>query len=68
MNSNLDKDPKSDFAINIAQQFVDLINGLYGKEQANLKHAIWEKGFKKDRMEGEIFLTPEMVEWLDSDE
>ena len=65
IHSNLKADPKSDFGINIAKQSMDLINGLYGKDHANLRHSIWEKGFKKGQMDGEHSLAPEIVTWLD---
>lgn len=63
--SSLGKDPKSELGIGIAKRVMDLVNGLYGKEHANLKHSVWEKGFKKGQMEGGHFLAPEIVDWLD---
>lgn len=65
IHGNLNKSPESKFGIDIAKQVMDLINGLYGKENANLKNSIWEKGFKKGLMEGDQFLEPEIVSWLD---
>jgi DNA-binding transcriptional MerR regulator len=64
--ANLSQDPKSSVGINIAKQVMDLINGLYGEEFANLRSTIWEKGFKKGHMEGDHHMSPEMVAWLDS--
>ena len=66
VRSNLDKDPKSEFGNQMAKQIMDLVGGLYGKEYANLRHSIWEKGFKKGKMDGDRALEPEMVAWLDS--
>ena len=51
IRSHLDRDPKSEFGIMIAKQAMDMINDLYGREHANLKHSIWEKGFKKGQMD-----------------
>jgi len=65
INTNLDQDPKSEFGKNIAKQVMDLINGLYCKEHANLKHSIWNKGFKKDKMDKEHSLNLKSVAWLD---
>jgi DNA-binding transcriptional MerR regulator len=65
IRSNLDKDPKSEFGGMMAKQIMDLIGGLYGKENANLRHSIWEKGFKKGKMDGDRALEPEIVHWLD---
>ncbi len=65
IKSNFDQDPKSEFGLNIAKQAMDLINGLYGKENANLKHSIWNKGFKKGKMDADHKLKPEIVAWLD---
>ena len=65
IRSNLDKDPKGEFGAMMAKQIMDLIGGLYGKENANLRHTIWEKGFKKGKMDGDRALEPEIVQWLD---
>lgn len=65
VKANLDKDPKNDVGLRLAKQIMDLVGGLYGKENANLRHSIWEKGFKKGKMEGDRALAPEVVEWLD---
>ena len=63
--SNLDKDPKSEFGSMMAKDIMDLVGKLYGKENANLRHTIWEKGFKKGKMDGDRALEPEIVEWMD---
>lgn len=65
IKNNLYKSPQSEFGLGIAKQVMDLINDLYGKENANLKHSIWENGFKKGYMEGDQYLAPEIVAWLD---
>lgn len=65
IKAHLDQDPKGDFGIKMAKQVMHMINGLYGKEHANLKHSIWVKGFRKGQMDEEHLLTPEIVQWLD---
>lgn len=62
---NIDKDPKSDLGTRIGQQCMEMINNLYGKKYANLKHAIWEKGFKKNQIDPKHALSPDIVQWLD---
>lgn len=63
--NNLDKDPKSDFSRNLAQEVMNLVCGLYGRKHANLRYSIWEKGFKKGKMDGDRAIEPEIIEWLD---
>ena len=63
--ANLDKDPTSDFGVNIGKNCMDMINNLYGNEHANLRSAVWDKGFKAGKMDDNHGLSPEMVSWLD---
>ena len=63
--ANLDQDPASELGIRIGKQCMELINGLYGKEYAALRHAIWEKGFMQGKIGDEHGLSPDMVAWLD---
>jgi DNA-binding transcriptional MerR regulator len=65
VKANLKSDPKSDEGLRLAKQIMALVSGLYGKENANLRHSIWEKGFKKGKMDGDRALAPEVVEWID---
>lgn len=65
INANLESDPKSDIGFELAKNCMNLINDLYGKKYAHLKHSIWEKGFKGGHMEKEHLLTKESVSWLD---
>ena len=65
IESNLDKDPNSEFGIHIAKNYTDLHNKLYDKEHSNLKHSIWENGFKKGQMDKDHFIAPEVVVWID---
>jgi DNA-binding transcriptional MerR regulator len=62
---NLDTDPKSEIGINLAKKVMDLVNLLYGKEHANLKHQIWVKGFKQGKMQEDHLFTPEIIAWVD---
>lgn len=63
IHSNLDNSPKSKVALDLAKQAMDLINGLYGKENANLRHTLWEQGFKTGSFT--FGLSIEGVHWLD---
>lgn len=65
INNNLHLDPKSQKAMELGKKVMDLINTLYGKEHANLKHAIWNKGFKEGHAGGEHSLSPEIISWMD---
>ncbi len=65
VEANLDKDPATDFGISIGKQCMDMVNSWYGKEHATLRTSIWEKGYKKGKMEGEHGLSPQVVDWLD---
>jgi DNA-binding transcriptional MerR regulator len=65
VQENLHQDPKNKVGQKIAKQVMDLINGLYGVEHANLKKSIWEKGFKQGKMEGDHYVDPDIIDWLD---
>jgi hypothetical protein len=51
--------------LSTAKKCMDMVNGLYGKENANLKHVIWNRGFKSGHMDREYFTSPKVVAWLD---
>lgn len=65
IKDNLHHDPKSAIGISLAKHCMDLINNLYGKENAQLRTTKWEKGFKEGKGLEEHGLTPEVVHWLD---
>ncbi len=65
VKANLACDPTSDFGLTLSKKIMDLVGGLYGKEHANLRHSIWENGFKKGNMEGDRALAPEVLSWMD---
>lgn len=66
VRANLNKDPRTDIGSMIAQKMMSHVNALYGKEHANLRHSIWEKGFKKGKMDGIRDLDSAVVAWLDA--
>ena len=63
---HLQENPRGPLGLKLAKECMDMINGLYGREYAHLKHTIWEKGFKKGLMEEDHPLKPEAVQWLDT--
>jgi DNA-binding transcriptional MerR regulator len=65
VGSHLDQDPTGDYGYQMAKQVMDLINNLYGREHANLKHAVWNRGFKQGQVDEEHAVSPEIVNWLD---
>jgi DNA-binding transcriptional MerR regulator len=65
VKEHLNLDPTSDFGLNLAKQVMDLVCGMYGKEHANIRNSIWQKGFKKGKLDDHRALEPEVVEWLD---
>lgn len=62
---HLSSDPTSNTGSQIAKQWMDMINAMYGEENANLKHKIWNEGFKKGKITGKGHLSPEIIQWLD---
>ncbi len=65
IKTKLNQDPKSAASIKIGQRGMDLVNSLYGKEHANLRTSIWEKGFQQGIMDENHFIEPEVIAWLD---
>lgn len=65
VETNMAQPPQSETGIKLAAEMMQLVNTLYGDKHANLKHAIWEKGFKQGHGGGEHELSPEMITWLD---
>ncbi|HHT0593665.1 TPA: MerR family transcriptional regulator [Legionella anisa] len=61
----LHHDPKSAIGVSLAKQCMDLINNLYGKENAHLRTTKWEKGFKEGKGLEDYGLTFEIVHWID---
>lgn len=62
---HLDQDPNSAAGIAIGKQCMDWVNGVYGKEHANLRTKKFEEGFVKGKGLEEVGLTPEIVAWMD---
>ena len=46
IETNLKKEPTSEYGKILGKRCMELVNALYGEEHANLKYAIWEKGYK----------------------
>lgn len=65
VESNLDKDPNSDFGIALGKRTMDWVNSFYGKKYVGLRNSIWVKGFKKGEIEHEGALSPKAFTWLD---
>lgn len=65
IESNINKDPKSEIGEMLSERCTHLINGLYPREFRWIKSKIWEKGFKEGKAEKEHKISREAVEWLD---
>lgn len=65
ISQNLKIDPKSEIGINIGERCMILINGLYGRKNANLRTKIFEKGFAEGKGLETVGMTIEIVKWLD---
>jgi DNA-binding transcriptional MerR regulator len=58
---NLDKEPTSDFGVDVGKRCMELVDGIYGKDHAALRTTVWEKGFKGGHSE----VPPEVIAWID---
>ena len=65
VENNLTQDPNSETSMEIAAKWMDMVNNLYGPENANLKFKIWNEGFKKGKISGKGKLDPAIIKWLD---
>lgn len=65
IDANLDRDPASEFGIDIGKRCMDWVDNLYSKKHISLRTAIWEKGFKGGHGSQEHGLSPAGVAWLD---
>ncbi|HSW69503.1 MAG TPA: MerR family transcriptional regulator, partial [Gammaproteobacteria bacterium] len=65
VNANLDKNPGSEFGINLGNRCMAWVNAYYGKNHAALRNAIWEKGLKTGKIDEGVSLSQESFEWLD---
>jgi DNA-binding transcriptional MerR regulator len=61
VETNLDKDPTSDWGVERGKLCMDWVNALFPKQHAALRKSLWEKGFKG----GHSDVPPEVVAWLD---
>ena len=62
IEANLNKDPTSNFGIDMGKRCMDWVNAVFPKEHAALKATLWEKGFKGGYTE----VPSEVVAWLDT--
>lgn len=65
IKNNLKEDPTSKQSMKLAKRVMKIINNLYGDEHVNLRHIIWEKGFKGGFADKDHLMSPEIVKWLD---
>jgi len=65
IKNRLQEDPTSKPSMELAGRVMKVINNLYGDEHANLRHIIWEKGFKRGLADKGHLMSPETVKWLD---
>lgn len=65
VGSNLNKNPESDFGIEIGEHLMKIVNAMYGKKYVSLRNSIWEKGYKNRDLREEHGLTPKMIAWVD---
>jgi DNA-binding transcriptional MerR regulator len=65
IRSHLNKDPSGPIGIHLGKKMMDWVNGVYGKENANLRTKIWEQGYGEGKGLEEVGLTPELVSWMD---
>lgn len=61
IEANLDKDPTSNFGVDMGKRCMDWVNAVFPKENAALRATLWEKGFKGGFTE----VPSEVVAWLD---
>lgn len=66
VKAHLHHSPDSSQGIALGKKTMDLINPLYGPDNANLKSKIWHEGFKKGKNQGAHGMTKEMSVWLDA--
>lgn len=61
IEANLDKDPTSNFGVDMGKRCMDWVNAVFPKENAALRATLWEKGFKGGFTE----VPSKVVAWLD---
>lgn len=65
LEKNITKAPESPEGIQLAEQYMAFINGIYGREYAHLRTRKWEKGFGEGKGLEDVGLTPERMAWLE---
>ncbi|MBA3813323.1 MAG: MerR family transcriptional regulator [Alphaproteobacteria bacterium] len=61
VNAHLDKEPTSNFGVDVGKRCMELVDGIYGKNHAALRTTVWEKGFKG----GHSDVPPAVITWID---
>ncbi|TAL62690.1 MAG: MerR family transcriptional regulator [Legionella sp.] len=65
LKQNMKHDPNSIIGIQTGKNYMEWVNGIYGKKYAHLRTKKWEKGFGEGKGLDEIGLTPELMAWLE---
>lgn len=65
MQQSIGEDPASPKAQALAERCMTMVDELYGREYAGLRSALWNKGMKQGKDEGEHGLSAELAAWLD---
>lgn len=60
---NLNQDPTSEFGINLGQEIINIINGLYTQKDTHVKYFMWKK-WLEIQVYNDNFLDPKIVEWV----
>lgn len=58
-------EPSSEFGLRIAAEFMAQRNTIYGTKHNNVSRVLWDKGFRKGKMDINPDMTVEVVQWLD---
>lgn len=65
IKKHMHESPTTPAAIALGKRTMDIINPLYGPDNANIKNKIWHEGFKKGKNKQAHGMTAEMANWLD---
>ncbi|KTD31692.1 MerR family transcriptional regulator [Legionella moravica] len=65
LKMNMHQDPESARGIELGKQYMEWVNGIYGKKYAHLRTKKWEKGFGEGKGLEDIGLTPELLAWIE---
>jgi DNA-binding transcriptional MerR regulator len=65
IKQHMNEEPTTKDAISLGKRTMDIINPLYGPDNANIKNKLWHEGFKKGKNQQSHGITAEMANWLD---